>query len=353
MVSAAHTIKVKSIKRETPDSVCVEFEIPETLQANYAYEAGQYLTLQAKIQGEEVRRSYSLCSAPHEKKWCIAVKEVPGGVFSHYVNHQLKVGDTLDIFPAEGRFVKPASDPAAKFYLFIAAGSGITPIISIIKTILHTEPESQCMLIYGNQSTEQTLFLEELFGLKNQFVQRLQLHFLLSREEMEEELFSGRIDIQKLQQFEGKLFSVSECSDIFICGPEDMIADLRTYFLEKGVPQKKIHLELFGINVKRERKNISARPGFAKVTMTADGKTMEFSLAYEGQSILDEALKYTKSLPFACKGGVCCTCKAKLLKGEVDMEVNYGLEPEEIENGYILTCQSHPKTEEIVIDFDH
>ncbi len=353
MLSPGHTIRVSSIRRETPDSVSVEFDIPHHLQKTFAFQAGQYLTLQAKINGEDVRRSYSLCSAPFENKWRIAVKEVPGGLFSQFVNRQLQVGMAVTLFPPEGRFVVPAHDGSPKFYAFFAAGSGITPIISIIKTVLHTEPQSQCLLIYGNQSVEQTLFLEELFALKNKFIDRLQLHFLLSREEIEEELFFGRISREKIKHFENYLFSISDVNEIFICGPEEMIVDLRSYFLERGILPKRVHLELFGISVKRERKHMAHSPGYAKVTMTIDGKTIDFGLAFDGPSILDEALKYSKGLPFACKGGVCCTCKAKLIRGEVEMEVNYGLEPEEVEQGYILTCQSHPKTEEIVIDFDH
>jgi ring-1,2-phenylacetyl-CoA epoxidase subunit PaaE len=246
----------------------------------------------------------------------------------------------------------PLDPQNAKQYLLFAAGSGITPVMSIIKSILCIEPQSHVSLLYGNQSTEDTIFLEELLALKNKYLQQFQIHFILSREDMEEPLFCGRIGKEKLDAFNTRLFDIDEIDEFMICGPEEMNLEIRESLLAKGIPAKKIHMELFGISIARHRTILSGNPGQSHVKVTADGRSFEFELGYSGISLLDAALKYSKALPFACKGGVCCTCKAKLVKGQVEMDVNYGLEPDEVANGYILTCQSHPRTPEVIIDYD-
>jgi ring-1,2-phenylacetyl-CoA epoxidase subunit PaaE len=356
MVHELYDLKVKEVIRETGDCVSVSFEIPDDLKDKFAYLQGQYLTLEKQFEETEepVRRSYSLCSAPSENKWKVAVKEVHNGVFSNYVNKQLKKGDVLKVLPPDGRFFTKLNAEHKKQYVLFAAGSGITPMLSIIKEILHVEPHSSVMLFFGNQRTDQIIFLEELMALKNLHPERLSVHFLLSREEMEEPLFNGRINKEKLLAFAKYFFDIREVDEFFMCGPETMIIELRETLLELGVDVKKIHLELFGVQIQKPipKVNYEAGHGICRVKVTLDGRTFEYPLPFNTESILDSALKQGAHLPFACKGGVCCTCKTKLISGNVQMAVNYGLEPDEIKNGYILSCQAFPTSEAVEVNFD-
>lgn len=356
MIHDLYELQVKAITRETDDCVSVTLDVPQELKEVFKYQQGQYLTFEKKFDGnaEPIRRSYSLCSAPNENIWKVAVKEVHNGVFSNYVNKELKVGDKLMVLPPDGRFLTKLDSTHKKQYVFFAAGSGITPVISILKEILAVEKQSDILLFYGSQKTDQIIFLEELMALKNLHPAQLSLHFLLTREEMEEPMFNGRITKSKLLSFARYLFNVDEVDEYFMCGPETMLLELRSALIELGVDAKKIHLELFGVQIQKPKPQIELKAGheICKVKMTLDGRTFEYPLHFNTDSILDSALKQGAHLPFACKGGVCCTCKTKLISGQVQMAVNYGLEPEEIKNGYILSCQSFPTSEQVEVNFD-
>lgn len=345
---------VKEVRRETEDCVSVLLEVPQNLQEKFAYLPGQHITLRTFINNEEIRRSYSLCSSPLHKEWRIAVKKVDGGIFSEFANNILKPGDTIELMPPMGHFILPETNDAKHFVCF-AAGSGITPVLSIIKTGLEQQPKSNFTLIYGNRTRQSIIFKEEIEALKNKFMSRFQLVHILSREHTEAPLNEGRIDISKCEQIFNSVASL-KADAFFICGPEAMIFSLKDWLLSKGVAENKIYFELFNtapVNTTKEHKpEESKEEDVAHVTLQLDGISFSLSLPYNGMSILDAALQQGADAPYSCKSGVCTTCKAKLVKGEVEMDVNYGLMAEEVEQGFILTCQSHPRTKEVMIDFD-
>jgi ring-1,2-phenylacetyl-CoA epoxidase subunit PaaE len=352
-----YALKVKNIERQTRNAVAIELEVPPEFQAVFAYRPGQYLTFKQKIGDEEVRRNYSLCSSPLENRWQIAVKKVPGGLFSTWANETLRAGDVLEVMPPMGKFSPDLNSSNKKQYLAIAAGSGITPILSIIAATLATEPQSSFTLVYGNQSRSSIIFKEALEALKNTYINRFSIYHILSREKTDAALNYGRIDADKCEQLFHKIIELKSMDEIFICGPQEMSLTLKNDLIQRGIEEKKIHLELFTTaqkNGKQARvlKAILDDTPKSRVTIRLDGMESTFPLAYDSDSILDAGIHEGMELPFACKGGMCCTCKAKLLEGEVDMEVHYGLEHDEIEAGYILTCQSHPKTEKVVVDYD-
>lgn len=353
-----NTITVASVQRETADCVSILFAIPDHLKKAFQYTQGQSLTIKTQLNGEEVRRTYSLCSSPLDNEWRVAVKKVENGLFSTFANEQLKAGDTLEVMEPVGKFNSPLDAGNKKNYLAFASGSGITPILSIIKTTLRSEPQSSFTLVYGNRNRNSIIFFEELEALKNKFLSRFSLVHILSRERTETDLNFGRIDKNKLTALE-PLIDFTVMDEVFICGPEEMIFTVKDYLENKGLDKKKIHFELFNTTaprkttVKENKKSVTATEKQSQITVKADGRSFEFSLPYNTEvSLLDAALQQGADLPFACKGGMCCTCKAKLLEGEVEMDVHWGLEEEEIEKGFILTCQSHPKTERVVVDFD-
>lgn len=355
-----HPLQVKDIRRETEDAVSVAFEIPETLQAEYQFIQGQYLTLKTAINGEEVRRNYSVCVSPLDRELRVAIKQVPFGKFSTFANQTLKVGDTLDVMTPMGKFYSEVKPENEKQYVAFAGGSGITPVISILKTVLQTEPNSTFTLFYGNRGFDAIIFREEIESLKNEFMDRLTVHHVFSEERLESPLFNGFISSEKTLQFARLLFDPKAIDEYFICGPEPMMLAIQDALETLDIEKSKIHIELFTSPDKKPAANkITSieKPAFdpakaSKVKIRLDGDVIEFPLEYGGMSVLDAALKQGADLPYACKGGVCCTCRAKLVEGEVDMDVNYALEPEEVEAGFILTCQSHPRTEKIVVDFD-
>jgi ring-1,2-phenylacetyl-CoA epoxidase subunit PaaE len=361
---ASHFVKlqVADIRRETEDCVSVAFTIPERLQETFRFIQGQNITIKIRIGSEELRRSYSICSSPIDKELRIAIKKVPGGLFSTYANDQLQVGDELELLPPTGKFYTDLNPGNAKHYLAFAAGSGITPILSLIKTTLATEPESHFTLVYGNRSRPSIIFREELEALKNRYMQRLALHHILSREKVDIGLHQGRIDAIKCGELCGKLIDLKRTDEIFLCGPAEMTFAIKAWLEENTFDPKKIHFELFHTQENRAiaRSAAAADPTIkaplegktSQVTIRLDGNSFDFGLPFDGDSILDGALMQGADLPFACKGGVCCTCRARLLEGQVEMEVNYALEEEELKAGYILTCQSHPRTDKVVIDFD-
>lgn len=351
-----HTLKVKDIRKETLDCISVAFEIPAAVKTEFSFEHGQNITIRKTIDGEELRRSYSICTSPFENELRIAIKKVEDGKFSTFANDVLKVNDELEVLPPTGKFNTKLDKGNEKQYLAFAAGSGITPVISIIKTTLQAEPKSSFTLVFGNRGRNSIIFFEELEGLKNKFLNRFNFINILSREKTDAPINSGRINSQKLNDL-GKLINYKSADDIFICGPEEMIFCVKDFLEEKGIDKKKIHFELFTTpgqkqGVTRSVQDANSSGPKSRITIKLDGRSFDFDLGFDNDSILDAALKQGADLPFACKGGVCCTCKAKLLEGEVDMDVNWGLEHEEVEQGFILTCQSHPKTEKVVVDFD-
>jgi ring-1,2-phenylacetyl-CoA epoxidase subunit PaaE len=351
-----HRLIVKEITKETSDCVVITFDIPVALKNSFIFTQGQSLTVKTVINNSEVRRTYSICSSPFDNELRVAVKKVEGGLFSTYANEQLKKGDALDVMQPVGKFYTELNAGNKKNYIAFAAGSGITPILSIIKTTLLTEPHSRFTLVFGNKNKNSIIFKEELEALKDKFIERFRMVHILSRERTEAVINSGRINKEKLTAL-GKLINYTANDEFFICGPEEMIFAVKDFLAEKGIDQKKIHFELFttpgqkGKPEVRSQKSESDGPK-SRITIKLDGRSIDFDLALNSDCILDAALQQGADLPYACKGGVCCTCKAKLLEGEIQMDVHWGLEHEEIEQGYILTCQSHPVTEKVVIDFD-
>ncbi len=349
-----HKLTVKDIRSETKDCVSIAFEIPQEWQNDFLYKAGQNITIKFNAD-EEIRRSYSICSSPADNELRVAVKKVYNGIFSTYANSILKKGDVLEVMPPTGTFFTEVNAQNKKHYVFFAAGSGITPVISIIKNILHYEPLSNVTLVYGNKNVSSIIFKEDLEALKDKYLRQFRLCYILSRERTEADINYGRIDAEKCNQLT-RLIDFSSADDFFICGPEEMIFTVKEFLESNGIDKKKIHFELFTTPTRKHTKiyNTVKPPEEegSNITVKLDGRSFNFILDYNSNNILDAALAEGADLPFACKGGVCCTCKSKLIEGEVEMEVNYGLEPEEVEAGFILTCQSHPRSKNVVVDFD-
>lgn len=353
-----HKLRVKDVRKETADCVSICFDIPADLQQHFVFEHGQNITIRKELNGEEARRSYSICTSPLDRELRVAVKRVDGGLFSAFANSTLKPGDELEVLPPTGKFNTRLDPNQAKNYLAFAAGSGITPVMSIIKTTLQTEPRSRFTLVYGNRSRSSIIFFEELEALKNKYMERFNLVNILSRERTDTAINYGRINADKLVEL-SSLIRYQEMDDIFICGPEEMIFAVKAFLEQKNIDKKKIHFELFTTpGQKKDGTKQATQPSGSgdspksRITVKLDGRSFDFDLAHDGRPILDAALQEGADLPYACKGGVCCTCKAKLLEGEVEMDVHWGLEEEEIKEGFILTCQSHPKTDKVVVDFD-
>jgi ring-1,2-phenylacetyl-CoA epoxidase subunit PaaE len=350
-----HTLKIKEVIKETADCVSVSFIIPVESSELFSFKEGQNITIKKIINSQEVRRSYSICNAPYEKELKIAIKKVDGGLFSTFANNELKAGDSLDVLPPTGRFT---SKNAAGNYLGIAAGSGITPIISIIKHTLKTQPDSSFTLIFGNKSRSSIIFFEEIEGLKNKYMERFNCVNILSRERTDAAINYGRINTEKLAALK-YLINFTTFDGAYICGPEEIIFASSAFLEKEGVEKTKIHFELFttpgnkqqAVGKKQLAKEIDNSPK-SNITIKLDGRTFDFTLGYKADCILDAALAQGADLPYACKGGVCCTCRAKLIEGKVHMDINYALEDKEVAQGFILTCQSHPLTEKVVIDFD-
>jgi len=353
-----HSLQVKKVQRETEDCVSVSFSVPTELADVFQFRQGQNLTIKKTLNGEELRRNYSICSSPFDGALRVAIKKVEGGAFSTWANEELKAGDYLDVMPPTGKFYTELRSEQKKNYVAFTAGSGITPILSIIKTTLLTEPNSSFTLVYGNRTKASIIFKEELEALKDKFIDRFRIYHVLSREKTEAAINNGRIDVEKLDLFFDKVIDLNRCDEFFLCGPEEMIFCIKGYLAGKGVPAEKVHFELFTVpgqkksEIANRQSAIENAGPVSKISVKLDGIMFDFDLPRESESILDAALKQGADLPYACKGGVCTTCKAKILEGEVEMEVNWGLEPDEVEKGFVLTCQSHPKTEKVVIDFD-
>lgn len=354
-----HSLKISNITQETDDTVSIAFDVPHDLHEEYQYNAGQYLTLKAIINGEDTRRSYSICSGLYDDELRVAVKKIKGGLFSSFANDTLKEGDELEVMTPMGNFFTHLDKTHEKHYVGFAAGSGITPLISIIRTILAYEPKSTFTLVYGNRNRKSIIFREGLIDLKNSYISRFNMINVLSREDQEIDLFSGRITGEKATEVMDKLIPASGAAEVYLCGPEDMINDVSDTLQKRGQKKDTIHFELFtsptatqGEKQEAVEEKTDLAGKMSNVTVIVDGDEFNFDLDMGGENVLDAALEQGADLPFACKGGVCCTCRAKLIEGKVNMEINYSLEEEEVEAGFILTCQSHPLTEKIVVDFD-
>ena len=352
-----YSIKVKRIEKTTTDCVVVTFDVPENLKEKFAYKQGQYLTLQTVIDGTEVRRSYSLCSSPLEDKWQVAVKQIPEGVFSTYANTRLKQGDTIELMPPEGNFYVEVTPKKANNHIAFAAGSGITPILSIIKTHLIKEPESTFKLFYLNRTVKSIIFKEEIEQLKNQFFGRFQVFYFLTKEKRDIPFLNGRFDTEKLEILTARFIDVADTANSFLCGPQEMVFLIRDELQKAGLAKDKIHYELFftGTNEATE-KQISAaleqRVSGTNVTIVDGGKEFHFVMDDDYDTILDGALAAGADLPFACKGGVCSTCKCRIIEGSVEMKVNYALEEDEVAKKLVLSCQAVPTSDVIKVDFD-
>ncbi len=350
-----HSLTIREINRETEDAVSIAFDVPETIQDQFQYLSGQYLTLKSEINGEDIRRSYSLCSAPFENEWRVAIKEVPGGKFSTFANRELKEGMQMDVMTPTGNFKLDPDAKAEKHYVLFAAGSGITPILSIAKTALKEEPNSTVSLFYGNKGFASIIFREEIEGLKNIYMDRLRLIHVLSRESIGNKLQKGRIDAEKVDQLYKAFLQGISIDAVYVCGPEQMILDVKDTMISKGVDEKHVHFELFTSPSTQKtpiEKPTNAPKVESNVTIIIDDERIGLNLSSNGQNILDAGHEAGADLPYACKGGVCCTCKAKILEGSASMDVNYALEAEEVEAGYILTCQAHPTSDKLVVSFD-
>ena len=351
-----HRLAVNDLRRETADAVSMTFAIPSELAGDYSFLPGQYLTLRTTMDGQEVRRSYSICSGPDDGELRIAVKKVDGGAFSSWAADELKSGDELEVMTPTGRFGVTHAPDQARLYVGFAAGSGITPILSIIKGVLAREPKSRFFLFYGNRTTEGMLFLEELEELKDRFLERLSLFHVISGEEQDIPILHGRLDGDKVRVLLRSLVPASDVDHVFICGPMGMSEDIEATCRAIGIADEKIHVERFvsEFGGKPRPKAVVApgTPPKAMASLIIDGKRREVPVA-EGEAILDAALRAGMDLPFACKGGMCSTCRAKLVEGEAQMEVNYSLEPWELKAGFILTCQARPCSEKVVVDYDH
>lgn len=356
-MSKFHSLKIKNIRRETPDCVSVAFDIPEHLKEDFAYKQGQYLTLKLNLGGEELRRSYSACSSPivHEDLR-IAIKAVENGKVSTYLNNGLSVGDTIEVMTPMGNFYTEMPAATPQHYVAFAAGSGITPVISLLKTALAAHPANKFSLFYGNKSTSDIIFRQELNDLVVKYEERLQVHHILSRESTTDSLFEGRISPEKCLDLLTHFEEIQNADAYFICGPFDMTMGLKEKLIEFGVPKEKVHFELFTTDTKSETappvETAGASPMTdSKVLIILDGEETEITVR-PNETILDAALDAGLDAPYACTGGSCCTCRAKAIEGSVEMEVNYALTESEVESGYILTCQSHPKTPKMIVDYD-
>ncbi|WP_114326423.1 1,2-phenylacetyl-CoA epoxidase subunit PaaE [Candidatus Colwellia aromaticivorans] len=358
-----YSLNIANIRPETDSAICLSFNIPEELKETFTFTPGQFLTLQVSIDGEDVRRCYSICSGIDEAQLSVAIKRVEEGVFSNFANDNFKVGDNIEVMAPQGDFtLKTLDSQNNKNYMLLAAGSGITPILSLTKSILAREPNSQITLVYGNQKTLTMMFKEELSFIKNRYLTRFNWVNIMSQEDQGADLLNGRIDNKKGYQLQKqKVIDINTTDEAFICGPESMISEVSRGFRIEGLAEDQIHYELFASSsedaqlVLKKAKNRVHEYGekrTSKVTVIADGRSNNFDLATVGANILDAGMANGVELPYSCKAGVCSTCKAKLVKGQVDMDISHGLEQHEIDAGYILTCQSHPITDEVVVSFD-
>ncbi|SMG02673.1 1,2-phenylacetyl-CoA epoxidase subunit PaaE [Burkholderia singularis] len=354
-----HPLRIRDVRPETADAVTVSFDVPPELRDAYRFTQGQFVTLKAHIGGEETRRSYSICIGTtdydRDGELRIGIKRVRGGRFSNFAFDTLKPGQTIDVMTPDGRFFTHLNAGHGKHYVAFAGGSGITPVLAIVKTMLELEPRSTFTLIYGNRSADSIMFAETLEDLKNRFMQRFALYHVLSDEIQDVELFNGVLDQPKCATFLQTLVPAATIDEAFICGPAPMMDAAEAALAAAGVPRERVHVERFGTPLPQAGApavEITEATPAADLEIVIDGKTRKLRLPYEGASLLDVGLHAGIALPYACKGGVCCTCRAKVLEGEVRMDKNYTLEPQEIADGFVLTCQCHPVSSKVIVSFD-
>jgi ring-1,2-phenylacetyl-CoA epoxidase subunit PaaE len=355
-MSKFYPLSVAQVRNETRDTIAVTFAVPPELASSFAYQQGQHLTLRAMIDNEDVRRSYSICSSVQDGLLRVAIKRTPGGLFSSWANEHLKAGMTLDVMPPMGHFNVALAPENARHYLAFAAGSGITPILSIIKTTLLAEPNSRFSLFYGNRASSSVIFRDELADLKDRNMGRLNLAYVMSREQQDIELFNGRITKEKCEQFLRHWINIADVDVAFICGPEDMMLGVSSALQEAGMAKEQIKVELFAASIpKHQHKARAFDPATrheTEVTVIMDGSHTSFTMDKDKESILDAGLRAGIDMRYSCKGGVCSTCRCKLIDGKVDMDANYALEDYEIARGFVLSCQAFPITDKVIVDFD-
>lgn len=349
-----HSLKVADVRQETKDCVSVAFDIPPDLKKEYAFIQGQYVTLKLKVNGEEIRRSYSICSSPvadHELR--VAIKRVKGGKGSNFINDQLKKGDAVEVMTPMGNFYSTVDPSNRKNYFLFAGGSGITPMLSIIRTVLHTEKDSQLTLFYGNLDEESTIFYKELNALVASAGGKLKVHYVFDKpKSTTDALHTGMLTVEKVHELYRSFCGNGMNHEYFVCGPGPMMENVKTVVQEHKVPSHQFHIEYFTSVSDAPVKEDSGPVVHAKVTVSMYGMETTFDLASNGKSVLDAALEAGVDVPFACKGAVCCTCRGKVLDGKVKMDRNFALTDAEVDEGYVLTCQSHPITEKVRIDYD-
>ena len=352
-----HNIKVADVYKETKDCVVITFEIPDNLKEKFQFKQGQHLTIKKEINGQDIRRNYSLCSSPMDNEWKVAVKTIREGIFSNYAFNMLKKGDELQVMPPHGEFYVECEATVAKNYIAFAAGSGITPILSIIKTHLLNEPQSTFKLFYLNRTVKSIIFKEEIEQLKSKFFQRFQVFYFLTKEQRDIPFLNGRFDKEKMEILTKTFIDIPDTAHAFICGPQDMIFLIRDELQAAGLSKDKIHYELFFTGSSEEENRhiaevLEHRAEGTEVTIIDGGKEFHFVMDDDFDTILDGALAAGADLPFACKGGVCSTCKCQVKEGNVEMKINYALEDNEVAQNYVLSCQAVPTSDKVVVDFD-
>jgi len=353
MTPRFHALTISDVRRECSDAFSLAFQVPAGLAAEYAFLPGQHIALRATVDGEPLRRSYSLCSTPGSGELRVGIREVPGGRFSNWASRALKVGERIDVMTPDGRFC-PALDPArGRHYVAFAAGSGITPVLSIAGTVLATEPGSQVTVVYGNRQVSSTMFLEELGALKDRHLGRFVLHTVFSREPQDVPLFEGRLEGAKVRDFAASILPVETIDEAFVCGPGAMIDEVEAALVGLGMPAAHIHVERFGVPAEAGMHRVEAGDApQATILVELDGARRQVEFRAGDASILDAALRAGLDLPYSCKGGMCCTCRARVTRGEVRMDKNYSLDAADVAAGFVLTCQAHPLTERVEVSFD-
>jgi ring-1,2-phenylacetyl-CoA epoxidase subunit PaaE len=356
--SRFHRLTVDDVRQETPDAISVAFAVPDGLAEAFRYTAGQYLTLRATIDGEEIRRAYSICTSPAQHELRVCIKRVAGGLFSGWAHDHLRPGATIDVMTPGGRFglerASGAPARAGRVVVAFAAGSGITPVMAILRGVLADEPDSRFFLFYGNRARADVIFRTELEDLKDRYMARLSVFHVLSREQQDLAVLNGHLDAAKARLLLRHVVPVETIDDALVCGPQPMIEALVDTLGELGMPGSRVHVERFTPGEggrKRVVAGAATAPPAAVATVISDGVRAEVPIA-EGETIIDAAVRAGRNLPYACRGGMCCTCRARLLEGKVAMDVNYSLEPWELAAGFVLTCQSRPLTPRLVVDFD-
>jgi ring-1,2-phenylacetyl-CoA epoxidase subunit PaaE len=352
-----HKLRIAEIVPETAEASSIRFDVPPELRETFIFKPGQHLTLKAEISGEEVRRNYSLCVAPQDNQVKVTVKRIAGGIFSNWANDHLRPGDAIDVMPPHGSFSWDFEPNAANHYVGFSGGSGITPVMSLLRTALLTEPGSRFTLFYGNRDSQSVIFLEALAKLKNAFMDRLEVHHFLAEEAEDIELFNGMLDRAKCDEILDHLVEPAEAAAFFICGPEPMMDAAEAALAARGVPREKIHLERFTAGrppaeVAAQILMLQKEAQGLTLLVTLDGRKRRVAFDAGLGNILDSARAAGLPAPFACKAGVCATCRARVVSGEVEMAARYGLTDEEIASGYVLTCQSVPKSEGVELDYD-